>query len=139
MIDQFYLIYVKKRPTLYPLKHNKIRPIIRILFCYTLLSLVYFVDILSVDNLHSRNSLIAGRAIDVGTLLRVIIYEYAGIVFCYAVPMNLQQPSSRSFFIFQELLSAPTINCKNPVFGPLLQQGSLSSFASASIRFKLTC
>ena len=73
----------------------------RILFGYPQLPLVYFVDILSVNDLHGRNSLIARTAIDVSTFLRVVIYEYTCIVFCYAVPMNLQQPSSRSSFIFQ--------------------------------------
>ena len=73
----------------------------RILFSYPQLPLIYFVDILSVNDLHGRNSLIARTAIDVSTFLRVVFYEYAGIVFCYAVPMNLQQPSSRPFFIFK--------------------------------------
>lgn len=38
---------------------------------------------------------------DICSFLRVVIYEYAGIVFRYAVTVNFQQPSSRPFLIFQ--------------------------------------
>ena len=57
---------------------------------------------------------------DVGSFIREVINENAGIVFCYSVTMNFQQSSSRSFFVFQQLTATPAINCKNLVFGQFL-------------------
>jgi hypothetical protein len=63
---------------------------------------------------------------DVGPFLRVVIKEYAGIVFCYAVTMNLQQPSSRPFLVFDQLLATPAKNGENLVLGQLPQKETLS-------------
>jgi hypothetical protein len=64
--------------------------------------------------------------VDVGPSLRVVVKEDAGIVFGYAVPMNLQQPSSRPFLVFDQLFATPAKNGKTLVLGQFPQKETLS-------------
>ena len=93
-----------------------------ILFGEAQLALVNFVDILSVDDLHRCNPLITGRTMNIGPSIGEVVYKYAGIVFGDAVAMNFQQSSSRSLFVFQQLKTAPAINCQDLILGQFLQK-----------------
>ena len=86
------------------------------------LTLVNLVDILSVNNLHRCNPLITRRTMNVGPFIREVVYEYSCIVFCDTVTMNLQQSSAGPFFVFQQLMAAPAMDSKNPVFGQFFQK-----------------
>ncbi len=59
----------------------------------------------TVDNLHSGDSVFAGRAMDVSTRRRVIVDENPGVILGDTVSMNLQQAPPRPFFVLQQFLT----------------------------------
>ena len=104
------------------------------LFGQPQLTLVHLIDILPIHDLHGRDPVLAGRTKDVSALHRVIVYEDTCVILRDTVPVNLQQLSSRPFFIFNQLFATAAENGKNLVPGQLLQSENLTAVTAGGAR-----